>query len=249
MKFKKIMLTLLIFSLFSVAIFDATFTNAGWETDPTGDASKAYLDITKLEVLKTNLTLTLAETPYFNDSDVSWRFYNIWIDTSMEDTYPNTTVFDTEQYEYVAHFDCKWNGTHWLNNSYINAFRYYLTEDNSDKVMGQYWWDGDSWEDTDPNLDVAIINSNLITFDVDGAIHREGLLGTGAVVQGVANTSNGTTVDVAPDNGWVDEFDNTCEPPSDNETNGIPFSNIGFILGFLCLGVIGSSIKILRKQN
>lgn len=237
--------------IFTMSFLNPNFTSAGWETDTVGDASKTYLDITNMTISKTNLQIELNENPYYNDSgEINWRFYNIWIDTSMGDDNPNTTIWSTDMYEYVAHFDCRWNGSHWLNNSYINAFRYYLTSDGSEKVLGSFWWDGNNWVGSDPNIDIAVISGNNIAFEIDGAIHREQPLGTGFVIQGVANTSNGTTVDIAPNHGWVDEFDNMCEAPEEEEeeeTETTPFSSLGFLLGFVLLGIIGSSIGNIKK--
>lgn len=154
-------------------------------------------------------------------------------------------------YEYVAHFDCRWNGSHWLNTSYLYSFRYYLTSDGSDKVLGNFWWDGSSWVGSAPDTDIAVIEGKYITFDIDGAIHREQPLGTGYVIQGVANTSNLTTVDIAPNSGWVDEFDNMCEPPNgnDTETNGTPFSYSAFLISLILLGIISTGITNSSKQK
>ncbi len=237
--------------LFSVAFFNVDFSYAGWEVDPVGDVPKAYLDIVNMTISKNYLELTLNADPYFNDSEVNWRFYNIWIDTSMEDTNPDTSTWSTDVYEYLAHFDCRWNGDQWINNSYLNAFRYYLTSDGSAKVTGSFFWDGNNWVDTDPNIDVAVVSGSTISYDTEGALFREQPLGTGYVIQGVANTSNLTTVDIAPNSGWLDEFDNMCDPPdtTDPETTPIPFSIFGLLFGIILLGMIGTSINKTRKRN
>ncbi len=254
MKKQSIVIFMFIATLFFVATSNTEITYAGWETDPVGDASSPYLDITNMTISKSVLELTLAENPYYNDSGVnSWRFYNIWIDTSMEDTSPDTETWSTDVYEYVAHFDCRWVGDQWINNSYINAFRYYRTSDGSTKVEGSFWWDGNNWVGADPDLDVAVISGNDISFDIDGAIHRRSPLGTGDVVQGVANTSNFTIVDIAPNSGWVDEFDNLCVEPGNGEEEpeptATPFSSIGIILSLIFLGFIGSSAMLSRRRK
>ncbi|MCK5141368.1 MAG: hypothetical protein KAQ70_04175 [Candidatus Heimdallarchaeota archaeon] len=256
MRGRKIAFLLFTVTLFSVALFNVDFSYAGWEGDPVGDASKAYLDITNITVTKNYLELSLNADPYFNDSGaVNWRFYNIWVDTSMEDDTPDTTTWSTDVYEYVAHFDCRWNGDQWINNSYINAFRYYLTEDGSAQVTGSFYWDGNNWVGSDPNIDVADVSGNKISFDTEGALYREHPLGTGYVIQGIANTSNFTTVDIAPNNNWLDEFGNLCvepdpEPePEPEPTEGIPFSLFGLLVGITFLGVIGASIRKVRRMN
>ena len=256
MKKQSIIIFIFITTLFFVAASNTEITYAGWETDPAGDASSSYLDITNMTISKSELEITLAENPYYNDSSSNtWRFYNIWIDTSMEDTNPDTETWSTDVYEYVAHFDCRWVTDHWVNNSYINAFRYYRTSDGSDKVEGAFYWDGDSWEDSDPDIDVAVVSGNKISFDIDGAIHRRSPLGTGDVVQGVANTANIslTVVDIAPNSGWVDEFDNMCVEPGngdeDLDPTVTPFSSTGVILSLIFLGIIGSSTILSKRRK
>ena len=215
MQGRKLAFFLFTLTLFTVALFNVNFSYAGWATDPVGDVPIAYLDITNMTISKNYLELELNANPYYNDSGVNnWRFYNIWIDTSMEDTNPDTSTWSTDVYEYVAHFDCRWNGDQWINNSYINAFRYYLTSDGSAEVTGSFFWDGNNWAESDPNIDLAVVSGNTISYDTEGALFREQPLGTGYVIQGVANTSNFTTVDIAPDYGWLDEFDNLCVEPN-----------------------------------
>ena len=250
MRKQSIIILMFITTLFFVTLPNTNITYAGWETDPIGDVAQAYFDITNITISKASLRLTLADEPYYNDSGVNnWRFYNIWIDTSMQDTNPDTETWSTDVYEYLAHFDCRWNGDQWINNSYIAAYRYYLTSDGSAKVTGSFYWDRNNWVGTDPDIDIAVVSGNEITFDIDGAIHREQPLGTGYVIQGIANTSNFTTVDIAPNNGWVDEFDNMCETPPTNgsETTGTPYSSIALLVGLAFLGLIGS-IKTYRKK-
>ncbi len=238
--------------LLFVTIINTNSIYAGWENDTVGDASATYFDITKLSISKTSLTITLNENPYFNDSGANiWRHYNILIDTSMHDTYPDTTNWSEEVFEYRAHFDCRWNGDQWLNTSYILAYRYYLTSDGSDKVEGTFYWDGNSWEDVIPDLDIAVVSDYNITFDINGAIYREQPLGTGYVVQGVARASTLSTLeDIAPNSGWVDEFDNECELPDDNtDTTGLPISTIGVLSGIFVLGFIVSKAKFKSKRK
>jgi hypothetical protein len=241
-------------TLFFLTIPSSNITFAGWKTDTIGDATKTYFDITNVTISKTVLQITLAEEPYYNDSGVNnWRFYNIWIDTSMHDTDPDTETWSSDVFEYVAHFDCRWNGSHWLNNSYINAFRYYLTSDGSAKVEGSFYWNGNNWVGSDPDIDVAVISGNNIIFDVDGAIHREQPLGTGYVVQGVANTSNFTISDIAPNNGWVDEFDNMCEPPDGTDTPSptLPtsFPSTALLFCLIFFGIMVSLIKNHKRKQ
>ena len=39
------------------------------------------------------------------------------------------------------------------------------------------------------------------------------------MIRAVANAGSGLTItDIAPNSGWVGEFDNMCKPPSDNTT-------------------------------
>ena len=247
MKKRIIIVSLFTFSLFLLILPNINPIYAGWKNDDVGDASKPYLDITKLTIYKTSLQITLNENPYFNDSGANtWRFYNIWIDTSMHDTNPDTTTWSTDVYEYIAHFDCRWNGNQWINNSYINAVRYYLTSDGSAKVEGSFYWNGNNWLETDPNIDVAVISGNNIIFDVDGAIYREHPLGTGYVIQGVANTATPSIDDIAPNYGWVDEFDNECVSPTGTET---PISTIGFLSGLIVLGFASYKFRIYRKRK
>lgn len=256
MKKRSIIIFVFIATLFFVASSNTEITYAGWKTDTIGDASSTYLDITNMTISKSTLQITLAENPYFNDSSSNtWRFYNIWIDTSMEDTNPDTETWSTDVYEYVAHFDCRWVTDHWVNNSYINAFRYYRTSDGSEKVEGNFYWNGNSWVGSDPDIDVALVSGNQISFDIDGAIHRRSPLGTGDVVQGVANTANisFTVVDIAPNSGWVDEFDNMCVEPDngdeDPEPTATPFSSIGSIMSLIFLGIIASGAVLSRRRK
>lgn len=245
---RSIVISTLTIMIFLLSVVNSNPIYAGWQTDTVGDAADTYFDITKLTISKQSLTITLNENPYYNNSGDTWKFYNIWIDTSMHDTYPDTTTWSTDVFEYVAHFDCRWNGSLWLNNSYIQAFRYYLTADGGTKTNGNFYWDGNNWVGSDPDLNLAVISSTNITFDVDGAIYREQPLGTGYVVQGVANAGSfGSIEDIAPNSGWVDEFDNQCEYPSSSNTE-LPLSTTGLTFGAAVLGVIGFCYRYKRKK-
>ncbi|MHA1198643.1 MAG: hypothetical protein ACTSQF_04750 [Candidatus Heimdallarchaeaceae archaeon] len=168
----------------------------------------------------------------------------------MSDTTPDTTTWSTDVFEYLAHFDCRWNGSLWLNNSYIQAFRFYLTEDGGTKNNGNFYWDGNSWEGSDPDLNLAVISGNNITFNIDGAIYREVQIGTGYVVQCVANAGSfGSIEDIAPNSGWVDEFDNMCEVPDPDPSNTeLPFSTVGLMIGIAVLGSVGTSFKFRKRK-
>lgn len=251
MKHKRVLTILSSTVLLCLVLLQSTPTLAGWTNDTVGDTTKTYMDITKLVISKSELTIILNENPYYNDTDVNWRFYNIWIDTDMQDTNPNTTVWSTDMYEYVAHFDCRWNGAQWINNSYLNAFRYYLTSDGSAEVEGSFYWDGNNWVGTDPDIDLAVITGKNITFNIYGAIHREQPLGTGYVIQGVASTSNGTIEDIAPNYGWLDEFDNMCELPEDNDddpTVPTPFPNVEFLVVLIFFGYMIAIVRNIKKR-
>lgn len=248
MKKRSIVISTMIVMIFLLSM-NITPIYAGWGSDTVGDASTTYFDITKLTVSKSELTITLSENPYDNNTGHTWKFYNIWVDTSMHDTNPDTTTWSSDVFEYHAHFDCRWNGSLWLNNSYIQAFRYYLTSDGSAKVNGHYYWDGNSWEGSDPELDVAIVSGYNITFDVEGAIYREQPLGTGYVVQAVANSGPLSPVDdIAPNYGWVDEFDNMCVYPSDTDPDFTNLPIVGVLIATLVLGVIGFNYKSKQKK-
>lgn len=249
MKKQGIIVSACIIMVFLINTINTTPVYAGWGSDTIGDADEAYFDITKLTISKTELTITLNENPYLNNTGHTWKFYNVWVDTSMEDIYPNTTHWPQDEYEYQAHFDCRWNGSSWLNNSYIQAFRYYLTADGSAKVEGHFFWDGNSWEGSDPDLDMAVVSGNNITFEVEGAIFREQPLGTGYVVQGVANAGPLSPVaDIAPNSGWVDEFDNMCEYPDSSNTTDLPMSTAGLLAGIGVLGVFIFNLKLKRRK-
>jgi hypothetical protein len=200
------------------------------------------------ETSNTELKITLVSSPYNLTGPSSWHFYNIWVDTSNEHTSPVYTWNDTV-YEYIAHFDCRYSTDHWINTSYLKANRYYLTGDGSAKVEGTFWWNSqtDTWESSDPNLDIATVVNNTISFDIDGAIYREQPLGNGIVVQAVANAGFfGDVRDIGPDSGWVDEFDNMCNLPTGTPTN--PFPAPGFIASFLFLAFIVVGLTIRKRK-
>ncbi len=250
MKRRSIIVSTITIMVFLLSMINSRPVYAGWQSDTVGDAADIYFDITKLTVSKASVTITLNENPYSNNSGDTWKFYNIWVDTGMSDTTPDTTTWSTDVFEYLAHFDCRWNGSLWLNNSYIQAFRFYLTEDGGTKHNGNFYWDGNSWEDLDPDLDLAVISGNNITFDIDGAIYREVPIGTGYVVQAVANAGSlGSIEDIAPNSGWVDEFDNMCEYPSSNSSNTeLPMSTAGLIAGMFVLGVLVFKYRFKRRE-
>ncbi|MHA1867084.1 MAG: hypothetical protein ACTSXD_03395 [Candidatus Heimdallarchaeaceae archaeon] len=196
---------------------------AGYGYDPQGDCENVNCDIIKLEVSEDILAISLVQTPKLNESDALIFFYNIWVDTSGEDYSPDTETWDPdhELYEYLAHFKWYYTNGEWLNESYLIAFNYYI-DDEGEKQEGVYYWNEElnKWQTENPEQYIAKANNATISFDVTGAIYREEPLGTGVVIQAVANAGSGLTIDdIAPNNGWIDEFDNLCEPPSKNTTN------------------------------
>ncbi|MHA1628902.1 MAG: hypothetical protein ACTSXO_01875 [Candidatus Heimdallarchaeota archaeon] len=248
MKTQRIPLLIFCTLLFGITITNFQLTFAGWQTDPSGDVSYPYMDITKLTISKSTLQIELAANPYYNDSNQNlWRNYNIWIDTSNEDDYPDTTNWSQEIYEYNVHFTCRYSGGQWLNTSYLWAFWYYLTQDGGSRITGSYFWDGNSWVSSDPGIDLAVVSGNTITFDIEGAIFREQPLGTGYVIQGVASTFFPGLQDIAPNTGWVDEFDNMCVKPSSNTSNPLPAP--GLLLSTVFLGIVVSTVIILKKKK
>ena len=117
--------------------------------------------------------------------------------------------------------------------------------------MGTFYWNPltDSWQGTDPNLDVAVISGNTISWDVSGAIFREDVLGSGYAVQGISKADRGlVNKDIGPNNHLVDEFDNMCTAPtSTNPTNIFP--SLGMLFSFVFLGLIISSIYLIKRRN
>ncbi|RLI71986.1 MAG: hypothetical protein DRP02_03165 [Candidatus Gerdarchaeota archaeon] len=249
MKPQKILLLIVCTIVLGIIVTNLHFALAGWRTDPTGDVTNAYADITKVTVSKNTLQIELAASPYYNDSNQNlWRAYNIYIDTSNEDDSPDTSSWSQDVYEYIAHFDCRYSSGQWLNNSYLWAFHYYLTQDGGSRITGSYFWDGDSWETSDPNIDLAVISGNTITFNIEGAIFREQPLGTGYVIQGVANSALNLVIeDIGPDYGWVDEFDNMCVSPPSNTSSPLPAPSL--LLSVIFLSVVVSTAIIFKKKR
>ena len=204
----------------------AQVVQGGWQNDPLGDSPNPNCDIIKLEITEEELQITLAQTPILNESESVAYFYNIWVDTSGGEYYPDTKTWDPdhELYDYVAHFDWHYTNGQWHNDSYLLAFNFYIDEQGT-KHEGTFYWNSilSKWQKDQPDQGVVIVNNNTIIFDINGAINREEPLGTGVVIRAVANAGSGLKImDIAPNNGWVDEFDNLCKPPSDN-TNETAF--------------------------
>ncbi|NHJ06096.1 MAG: hypothetical protein EAX90_14815 [Candidatus Heimdallarchaeota archaeon] len=244
-----------LFFLIIISLSSITFTFAGWKNDTIGDADAPMVDITKLEVTEDLLKITLNGQINLSEVPGIAITYNIWVDTSAGAYDPDTETWDPDHtlYEYVAHFDYFKSGGVWYNHSYIWAFRYYLDSSAGTKHEGQWWWDKaqNKWVDSDPQQQIAIVSGNTISFDITNAIFREEPLGTGVVVQGVANSGFGIVDDIAPNTGagWVDEFDNLCGdgPGTGTTSNSLP--NISFIFSFVFLGFIITGLKITRKKN
>ncbi|HUT79616.1 MAG TPA: hypothetical protein VMZ29_00320 [Candidatus Bathyarchaeia archaeon] len=250
-----------LFIILASSFVNISYIQAGYLTDPTGDASDINAcDITRVDVDVTYhstpvddeviLKITLLEAPLIDENHTIRYDYNFWVDTSLSAS-PDTTTWSTDVYEYVAHLTCRWSSDTWLNESYLMASRYYLTGDGSAKVMGTFWWNPntDSWQASDPDLDVGQVIGNTIVWDVTSAIFREQPVGTGYVIQGVANAAYGIVVkDFAPNNGWCDEFDNMCVLPS--SSSGTPsLPGIGFIISFIFIGIITTGITIVSKRR
>ncbi|MHA1462076.1 MAG: hypothetical protein ACTSQ0_03300, partial [Candidatus Heimdallarchaeota archaeon] len=109
----------------------------------------------------------------------------------------------------------------------------------------------DTWQSSDPELEVGEVVGNTIIWDVTGAIYREQPIGTGYVIQGVASASFGLVVkDRATESGWVDEFDNMCVPPSTSSTTPTnPFPSIGIIGTLTALLFVISIVGLYRKKK
>ncbi|NHJ49174.1 MAG: hypothetical protein FK733_15405 [Asgard group archaeon] len=267
MKSSKLFPLIFILIISSLSIANFTFTIAGWETDPTGDADGINAcDITRIDVEVTYhshptddevlLKTTLLEAPLMDENHTVRYDYNFYVDTSLSDN-PDTTdlwgLDGSDIYEYIAHLDCRWVSESWLNTSYLMCTRYYYTGDGAGKTMGTFWWNpnSDTWEATNPGLEVGVVIGNQIVWDVTHAIHREQPIGTGYVIQGAANAGYGFSVkDYAKASGWVDEFDNCCPTPSSG-TNTPSFSlpGFGFVSSIVFLGLLVSSISIIRKRR
>lgn len=256
MRRSKIIFTGLLFFLFIFSSVNISFTLAGWDTDPLGDSDFAMCDITRLDVDPDYMKITVAETIVMNDA-LSGAFgigldYNVWIETSQYDDTADLT-WSTDFYEYIAHLSCKWISDAWVNESYLQATRYYRESDGGTKTEGTFYWNiqTSAWQVTNPDQDIATIEGNTITWDTDGAIFRAQPLGTGYVVQGIANANYLLALkDVGPNNHLVDEFDNMCGPPPTSSTTPTnPLPSIGFLFSvvFLALGVSG--IMQIRKRR
>ena len=267
-RFKLIPITFLLITII-ISLASASFTLAGYETDPTGDADGINgCDITRVDVLVTYnshptddviiLKITLADEMEVNtDLSYSWFDYNFYVDTSLS-TNSNTSELTTDDYEYRAHLGRKYNNNTgvWTNTSSLTCTRYYYTGDGQGKTTGSFYWNPntDSWQATDPELAVGEVVGNTIQWDVTGAIYREQPIGTGYVVQGVATTAFNLNVkDIALESGWIDEFDNCCVPPSSNggesSSPTLPFPSIGFIGTFTTLLLVISIIGLYKKKK
>ena len=205
--------------------------DGGYLSDTYGDADSdiVYCDITRINVTQDVYSIQVAENPVINSTQTVRLDYNMWIDTSGEDEYPDTTTWSTDVYEYVAHMTCRSVSDEWINESYLMATRYYLTENAGTKTNGTFYWNKNtsSWQETNPNQEIAIIDGNIVRWNVSGAIFREQLLGTGTDIgiQAVANAAYALVVrDHAPDLGWCDEFINISSLP-----NYAPVLNNGLV--------------------
>jgi hypothetical protein len=225
------------------------FTFAGYDSDPSGDSSDPNADIIKLTVSEDILSVSLKQTPVPAES-TSPLTYNIWVDTNG-DPEPDTETYSTDIFEYVAHF--KWysfNGQ-WFNESYLRAFRYYI-DDSGTSHEGNWYWNKqlEQWENTENEQEIATVSNNVISFDVSEAINREQPLGSGVVIQAVANGGAGLVIlDLAPDSGWIDEFDDTYiySPPNHDTffTSLLSEFLFSIILAILSL----SSLNQLSKKQ
>ncbi|MHA1156729.1 MAG: hypothetical protein ACTSQK_11535 [Candidatus Heimdallarchaeota archaeon] len=267
MRRSKIILTGLILVLFIFSSVNISFTLAGYQTDPAGDADGiGACDITRIDVEVTYhspptddevlLKITLAEEITLNESlTFNWFDYNFFVDTSLT-TNTNSSELTSDDYEYRAHLGRKHNNNTgvWTNTSSLFCTRYYYSDgDGSGKTMGTFYWNPntDTWQSSDPELEVGEVVGNTIIWDVTGAIYREQPIGTGYVIQGVASASFGLVVkDRATESGWVDEFDNMCVPPSTSSTTPTnPFPSIGIIGTLTALLFVISIVGLYRKKK
>ena len=119
--------------------------------------------------------------------------------------------------------------------------------------MGTFWWNPntDSWQGTDPGLEVGEIIGNTVQWDVTSAIFREQPIGTGYVIQGVAGAWYGFALkDIGPNSGWCDEFDNVCPtPPTSTGTPSIPLPGFGFLISFVAIGLVAASVFIIKRRK
>lgn len=250
-RFKHIVL-LFTFFLIALSGLQIVFTSAGVTTDPTGDSADPNVDIIEVEVSEDILRISLAQTPVITES-TSPLTYNIWVDTNG-DPEPDTDTYSHEVFEYVAHFKWYSSGGQWFNDSYLWAFRYYIDESGT-KHEGNWYWNKEltQWEPTENDQQIATVNANKISFDITEAINREQPLGSGIVIQAVANAGTGLVVqDIAPNTGWVDEFDDTYvyHPPSeDNTTTSNLLTNCRLVLNSIFLLMIIPIMKVLIMRR
>lgn len=260
----KIIFTGLLLSMFIFSFINTDFTLAGYQTDPTGDAGGiGACDITRVDVDVTYhspptddeviLKITLAEEITLNESATfDWFDYNFYVDTSLT-TNTNTAELTSDDYEYRAYLGRKYTNSTgvWSNTSSLSCTRYYYSDgDGQGKTTGAFYWNPNtnSWQSSDPELDVGEVVGNTIIWDVTGAIYREQPIGTGYVIQGVATAAYNLNVrDRATESGWVDEFDNMCGPGPTTSTNSTP--SIAFIGTFTSLLFVLSIVGLYRKKK
>ena len=256
MRRKNILSTVILLFIFIISFINISFTIAGWDTDPIGDSDFAICDITRLDVDPDYMKITVDETIVMNESlsgflGIGFAFH-VWIETSQLDDTADLT-WDTENYEYYAHINCKWISDTWQNYSFLQATRYYRESDGGPKTEGTFYWNiqTDSWQATDPEQNVATIEGKTITWDTEGAIYRDQPLGTGYVIQAISYSNYlGVNKDIGPNNHLVDEFDNMCVQPSSNTSSPTnPLPNAGFILSMVFLAIGISSITQIRKRR
>ncbi len=255
MRHSKLTFTGLLLFLFIFSSVNISFTLAGWDTDPTGDSDFSICDITRLDVDPDYMKITVAGTIVMNESlagalGIGFAF-NVWIETSQYDNTADLT-FSTDNYEYRAHINCKWISDAWQNNSFLMATRYYRESDGGTKTEGTFYWNiqTSAWQVSDPEQDIATIEGNTVTWDTDGAIFRSQPLGTGYVVQGIANSYYLLALkDIGPNNHLVDEFDNMCGPPPTSTTPTNPLPTIGIIGTLTALLFVISIVGLYRKKK
>jgi len=263
MKPNKFITSLFLVTAVILALSNIGFIIAGYQTDPTGDADGINgCDITRVDVLVSyhspptdddvTLKITLLEAPLLDENHTIRYDYNFFVDTSLSAT-PDTTTWSDDVYEYRAHLTCRWSSNTWVNESWLFATRYYYTGDGQGKTMGSYYWNPntDTWGASDPGLEVGQVIGNTVQWDVTHAIFREQPIGTGYVIQGVANAAYGLVVkDYAPNSGWCDEFDNVCPtPPTTTGTPSIPLPGFGFLISFIAMGLIAGSVFIIKRRK
>jgi hypothetical protein len=255
-RFKIIPLALML-TLLAIPIFSTKPAAAGWLTDPLGDTLLAKCDITRLDVSKEEMKITLASAPYLDENNTVRLDYNVWVNT---DTYDDDSTSSDEAdltwssdfYEYLCHLTCRWSGGTWINESRIEAYRFYQTADGSATVDGHFYWNPntENWQASDPVVDCAVISGNTIIWDVTGAIYRYDYLGTGYPIQGIATTGYGLMLnDTGPNLYMVDEFDNMCSQPTGTNTPTLPFSATSFIVSLAFLATITMVSVIIKKKR